>query len=303
MRTDQPAQLGGLSAAACGVSAEPIVAAPDGRATTGSQGPGNGADPFGGGGVPHRPLRLDRRLEPSGRAADRHPGERGRGAAVLGRDRGSGRRRRAPLPPRVLGGAARAGGVAGAEPHRERAGAPGDETARRLDSSSSTATAQTTRSSSTRSTRPPARRSSSRSTRSRPDEAPAPDSLPARRGRARTPDRGPAPAVRDDGPQSHPGDPHRARGRLAARGGRAGAHVHARRRRPGRPDARRLRAAAGDAAHLGHRPVQLPLRLLHAEGRLRQRPRVPRAPGAVDARGDRAGRRCVRRARRAHSPA
>ena len=36
--------------------------------------------------------------------------------------------------------------------------------------------------------------------------------------------------------------------------------------------ARHLRAAAARPAHLGHRPLQLPLRLLHAEGGLRARP-------------------------------
>ena len=67
----------------------------------------------------------------------------------------------------------------------------------------------------------------------------------------------------------------------------------ARRARPGRGPSRRraagtvdvpdgaaprpARAPARDAARLGHRPVQLPLRLLHAEGGLRPRVRVPRA--------------------------
>ena len=44
--------------------------------------------------------------------------------------------------------------------------------------------------------------------------------------------------------------------------------------RDGRPDT--LRPAAARPAHLGHRPLQLPLRLLHAEGGLRARLRVPR---------------------------
>src|SRR5262249_22529014 len=45
--------------------------------------------------------------------------------------------------------------------------------------------------------------------------------------------------------------------------------------------------AARDAARLDHRPLQLPLRLLHAEGGLRARLRVPRAARAALARGDR----------------
>ena len=56
--------------------------------------------------------------------------------------------------------------------------------------------------------------------------------------------------------------------------------------------AARRQAGAADpgSAHLGHRPLQLPLRLLHAEGGLRPRLRVPRPRRAPDLRGDRAAR-------------
>ena len=64
--------------------------------------------------------------------------------------------------------------------------------------------------------------------------------------------------------------------------------------------ARQARPPARDPAHLDHRPLQLPLRLLHAEGGLRPRPRLPRAQGAAELRGDRARRRRLRGARRAH---
>ncbi len=70
--------------------------------------------------------------------------------------------------------------------------------------------------------------------------------------------------------------------------------------------ARHLRPAASRPAHLGHRPLQLPLRLLHAEGGLRPRPSVPRPARAADLRGDhprRAGVRRRGRARRSGSPA
>ena len=62
---------------------------------------------------------------------------------------------------------------------------------------------------------------------------------------------------------------------------------------PARRDlaARHARPAAARPAHLGHRPLQLPLRLLHAEGRVRPRLPVPAARGAADVRGDRARRR------------
>ena len=48
-------------------------------------------------------------------------------------------------------------------------------------------------------------------------------------------------------------------------------------------------ARTGDArpAHLGHRPLQLPLHLLHAQGGLRARLRVPAARPGPDLRGDR----------------
>ena len=51
---------------------------------------------------------------------------------------------------------------------------------------------------------------------------------------------------------------------------------------------RHARPAAARPAHLGHRPLQLPLRLLHAEGRVRPRLPVPAARRAADVRGDRA---------------
>ena len=53
---------------------------------------------------------------------------------------------------------------------------------------------------------------------------------------------------------------------------------------------RHPRPAAARPAHLGHRPLQLPLRLLHAEGGLRPRLPLPRAARAADLRGDRARR-------------
>ena len=55
------------------------------------------------------------------------------------------------------------------------------------------------------------------------------------------------------------------------------------------------RPAAARPAHLGHRPLQLPLHVLHAQGGLRARLRVPAArPGPV-VRGDRAGGPGLRR--------
>ena len=58
--------------------------------------------------------------------------------------------------------------------------------------------------------------------------------------------------------------------------GRVASQAHGRIRPVPCPDgaaARHARPAARDAAHLDHRPLQLPLRLLHAEGGLRPRPR------------------------------
>ncbi len=55
-------------------------------------------------------------------------------------------------------------------------------------------------------------------------------------------------------------------------------------------------------AHLGHRPLQLPLRLLHAEGCLRPRLPIPAARGAADVRGDRAHRCDLRPPGRAEDP-
>ena len=62
-------------------------------------------------------------------------------------------------------------------------------------------------------------------------------------------------------------------------------------RRAHRRAARRAAAAAARPAHLGHRPLQLPLQLLHAEGGVRQRLRLPAAVVAAELRGDRARRR------------
>ena len=53
--------------------------------------------------------------------------------------------------------------------------------------------------------------------------------------------------------------------------------------------------AAARSADLGHRSLQLPLRLLHAQGGLRARLRVPRARRAADVRGDRAAGADLRR--------
>ena len=58
---------------------------------------------------------------------------------------------------------------------------------------------------------------------------------------------------------------------------------------------RQARPARAGSAHLGHRPLQLPLRLLHAQGDLRQAVRVPAPRAAADVRGDRAADAHVRR--------
>src|SRR5688572_853108 len=65
---------------------------------------------------------------------------------------------------------------------------------------------------------------------------------------------------------------------------------------------RHARAADPGPPRLGHRPLQLPLRLLHAEGGLRARPCVPPAGRAPDLRRDRAPRAPPRRARRREDP-
>src|SRR5688500_7523514 len=65
---------------------------------------------------------------------------------------------------------------------------------------------------------------------------------------------------------------------------RAGAAV---RENDGDDGHRRAGPAAAGSADLGHRSLQLPLRLLHAEGGLRARLPVPRARRAADVRGDR----------------
>src|SRR5262249_53925988 len=69
-----------------------------------------------------------------------------------------------------------------------------------------------------------------------------------------------------------------------------------------RAHARHLRTSASRPSDLGHRPLQLPLRLPHAEGGLRPRPPLSRPAGAADVRGDRARRPCVRERRRAEAP-
>ena len=58
-----------------------------------------------------------------------------------------------------------------------------------------------------------------------------------------------------------------------------------------------IRPAASRPAHLGHRPLQLPLRLLHAEGGLRARPPVHGPEGASLVRGDQPDRSGLRRSR------
>ena len=58
---------------------------------------------------------------------------------------------------------------------------------------------------------------------------------------------------------------------------------------------RQTRPARAGSPHLGHRPLQLPLRLLHAQGGLRQAVRVPAPRAAADVRGDRAADAHVRR--------
>ena len=72
---------------------------------------------------------------------------------------------------------------------------------------------------------------------------------------------------------------------------------NARRRPPRHP-----RAPAARPAHLGHRPLQFPLQLLHAEGGLRPELCVPAALVAADLRGDRSRRPAVRRPRREEDP-
>ena len=66
--------------------------------------------------------------------------------------------------------------------------------------------------------------------------------------------------------------------------------------RPGR--ARPPRPAAARPPDLGHGPLQLPLHVLHAEGGLRPRLRVPAARRGPELRGDRAAGAGLRRARR-----
>ena len=62
-----------------------------------------------------------------------------------------------------------------------------------------------------------------------------------------------------------------------------------------RPARRQARPAAARPAHLGHRPLQLPLQLLHAEGSVRQAVRVSAAFVAAQFRGDHAQRQALRR--------
>ena len=70
-----------------------------------------------------------------------------------------------------------------------------------------------------------------------------------------------------------------------------------------RPPGRSSRPAAARPAHLGHRPLQLPLHLLHAARGVRRRLPVPAARGPADLRGDRPPRAALRRHRRAQDPA
>ena len=66
----------------------------------------------------------------------------------------------------------------------------------------------------------------------------------------------------------------------------------------GHGTARSTRTAAARPAHLRHRPLQLPLHVLHAQGSVRSRLRVPAARPGPELRGDRARGPGVRRARR-----
>ena len=66
--------------------------------------------------------------------------------------------------------------------------------------------------------------------------------------------------------------------------------------RPARPSAHRL-------AHQRDRPLQLPLQLLHAEGRVRQELRLPATQCALELRRDHQTGAAVRAARRAQDPA
>ena len=84
--------------------------------------------------------------------------------------------------------------------------------------------------------------------------------------------------------------------------GAGAAHPGATAARAG-PAERPARPAAARPAHLGHRPLQLPLRLLHAQGGVRRHLPVPAAEVAAELRGDHAAGAAVRRAWRAQAPA
>src|SRR5215211_6854374 len=68
--------------------------------------------------------------------------------------------------------------------------------------------------------------------------------------------------------------------------------------RAGRP----LPAPASRPPHLGHRPLQLPLHLLHAEGGLREQLSLPTQSRPAHVRGDRAARADLRLTRRGEDP-
>ena len=89
-------------------------------------------------------------------------------------------------------------------------------------------------------------------------------------------------------------------GRRRSRAPRAPADASAFDGRPGRRGPVRARAAR--PADLGHRPVQLPLPVLHAGRGLRARLRVPAPRPGADVRGDRAARAGLRRPRGRQAP-
>ena len=73
-------------------------------------------------------------------------------------------------------------------------------------------------------------------------------------------------------------------------------------RRTLQPDGRPSAPPAARPAHLAHRPLQLPLHLLHAEGDLRAGVPVPAAQRGAVVRGDRAAGARLRRPRRDEDP-
>ncbi len=109
--------------------------------------------------------------------------------------------------------------------------------------------------------------------------------------------RGPQDHGHDHPSQVHPDRESRReqRERFAARGSPGAA--------PRRTGDRHAGPGAVGPAHLGDRPLQLSLHLLHAEGRVRQRLPIPAARRPADVRGNHACREGVRRPRRAQDPA